>query len=184
MTADRAREAVNRTRYRPGQEAGHYESFFQRANHASRPLAFWIRYTLFSPHQRPDAAVGELWAVYFDGETGRHCDVRCPLPLAQCHFDHAHFAVRVGAAVLEPGRLQGMARSAQHTIAWDLTFRGDGEPLLLLPARLYQTRFPAAKSLVSLPLAVYQGTLLVDGTTIAIRDWVGSHNHLRLPLQP
>ena len=36
-----------------GQPQGHYESFFQRANHPTRPLAFWIRYTLFSPHAHP-----------------------------------------------------------------------------------------------------------------------------------
>ena len=34
---------LNETRYQ-GQPQGHYESFFQRANHRSRPLAFWIRY--------------------------------------------------------------------------------------------------------------------------------------------
>ena len=55
-----ARQGVNHTRYRPGQKAGHYESFFQRANHPSRPFAFWIRHTLFSPHRRPEDALGEL----------------------------------------------------------------------------------------------------------------------------
>ena len=28
---------------------GHYESWFLRGNHPSRPLAFWIRYTIFHP---------------------------------------------------------------------------------------------------------------------------------------
>jgi hypothetical protein len=44
-----ARQQVNWTRYQPGQATGHYESFFQRANHPTRPMAFWIRYTIFSP---------------------------------------------------------------------------------------------------------------------------------------
>jgi hypothetical protein len=43
------RQQANWTRYQPGQSAGHYESFFQRANHPIRPMAFWIRYTIFSP---------------------------------------------------------------------------------------------------------------------------------------
>jgi len=34
---------VNFTRYQPGQKAGHYESFFQRANHPACPIAFWHR---------------------------------------------------------------------------------------------------------------------------------------------
>jgi hypothetical protein len=30
---------VNFTRYHPGQKVGHYESFFQRANHPTQPIA-------------------------------------------------------------------------------------------------------------------------------------------------
>jgi hypothetical protein len=51
-----AGQQANWTRYQPGQKMGHYESFFQRANHPSRPLAFWIRYTIFSPQDRPEDA--------------------------------------------------------------------------------------------------------------------------------
>lgn len=174
---DRVRESVNLTRYRPGQREGHYESYFQRANHPSRPLAFWIRYTIFSPHGRPGAAVGELWAVYFDGETGRHVAVTRHVPLDQCHFDGDRFNVRVADAVLEPGLMRGVVENGEHSLAWDLTFRGDAPPLLLLPSRLYETGFPAAKSLVGLPLAVYQGMLRVDGAPMEIAGWVGSQNH-------
>jgi hypothetical protein len=70
LTGDRW--LLNRTVYTPGQRAGHYESFYQRANHPSRPLAFWIRYTIFSPAADPSRTRGELWAVLFDGESGRH----------------------------------------------------------------------------------------------------------------
>ena len=65
-------EHINRTRYRPGQRAGHYESFYQRGNHPTEPRAFWIRYTVFSPADMPEAAIGELWAIWFDGVTGQH----------------------------------------------------------------------------------------------------------------
>ena len=44
-----ANDQINWTRYRPGQKKGHYESFYQRANHPTKPWAFWIRYTIFSP---------------------------------------------------------------------------------------------------------------------------------------
>jgi len=58
------RQKANWTRYQPGQGAGHYESFFQRANHPTRPMAFSIRYTIFSPQNHPENAVGELLAIY------------------------------------------------------------------------------------------------------------------------
>src|SRR5216684_6562518 len=78
-------EQVNFTRYN-NQQCGHYESYFQRANHPTRPLAFWIRYTIFSPRRRPNEAVGELWAIWFDGERDRIVAAKEDVPLAHCAF--------------------------------------------------------------------------------------------------
>ncbi|MEW5985120.1 MAG: hypothetical protein AB1791_00635 [Chloroflexota bacterium] len=167
----------NWTRYTPGQAEGHYESFFQRANHPTRPLAFWLRYTLFSPQGRPDDTVGELWAIYFDGESGRHVALQQEWPLNQCHFARDGFAVQVGAAELSPGRLQGSLTRDEQNVTWRLTFTGDQSPLFLLPLRLYEGGFPKAKSLVGLPLAIYEGTLTANGQTIPVDGWVGSQNH-------
>src|SRR5271155_4353464 len=100
--------AVNCTRWVRGQRRGHYESFFQRANHPSRPLAFWIRYTLFSPSDRPESAVGELWAVFFDGETGVHVAVKREVPVDRARFDRTVFEVRVEDAQLGPSGLSGV----------------------------------------------------------------------------
>jgi hypothetical protein len=172
-----ARRQVNFTRYQLGQTAGHYESFFVRANHPSRPLAFWIRYTLFSPRQHPEEALGELWAIVFDGETKRHVAVKQEVPVGQCIFKTSEFFVAVGDARLEPGRLRGAAGSGGHTIAWDLSFNGESLPLFLLPLNLYETGLPKAKSLVALPLARFTGSLVVDGAAIEVSDWLGSQNH-------
>ena len=173
----RAVAQANHARYRPGQRRGHYESFFLRANHPQRPLAFWIRYTIFSPHERPEHALGELWAVYFDGETGQHIAVKREVPLAQCAFDTAQFAVRVADAHLRPGVAAGSAASAGRTLSWDLAYGGDAPPLFLFPLRLYRTRLPKAKSLVGLPLARFSGALVVNGRSIDVVDWIGSQNH-------
>lgn len=168
---------ANFTHYQPAQTTGHYESFFVRANHPTRPLAFWIRYTLFSPQQHPEKALGELWAIVFDGETGQHVAVKQEIPIERCAFKTSKFFVAVGEARLEPGRLQGTATSGGHTIAWDLSFAGEASPLFLLPLNLYEARLPKAKSLVALPLAHFTGSLAVDGEAIEVSDWVGSQNH-------
>lgn len=174
----RVAEAANHARYRPGQREGFYESFFQRANHPSRPLAFWIRYTLFSPAGRPEAAEGELWAVYFDGESGRHAVAKREVPFAgRCAFDRAAFGVDIDGARLGPGRLVGAAGEGEGEIAWDLSYEGGGEPLLLLPAALYGAPLPKAKSLVGAPLCVYGGALRVAGREVDVSGWVGSQNH-------
>lgn len=170
-------EQANHARYQPGQRAGHYESFFLRANHPSRPLAFWIRYTLFSPARRPESAIGELWAVYFDGEDGRHVAVKREVPFSLCAFKTTGFGVQVDDARLEPGQLHGAATSGGHTIAWDLAYDGAEQPLFLLPLNFYTAAFPKAKSLVGLPMATFNGTLSVDGQALVVKDWVGSQNH-------
>src|SRR5512143_2161840 len=102
---------ANCTRYRPGQQRGHYESFFLRANHPTRPLAFWIRYTIFSPARHPEEALGELWAIFFDGESGQHVTVKEELPLQRCSFARDRFEVRIGEARLDGQGLSGAAAS-------------------------------------------------------------------------
>ena len=154
------RQQANYTRYQPGQQDGHYESFFLRANHPSRPLAFWVRYTLFSPNRHPENAIGELWAVFFDGETQQHVVVKQEIPLKQCVFKTQEFYVQVGDACLQPGRLNGSATLGEHRISWNLTFSGAAEPLFLLPLNLYDVPLPKAKSLVQPgvnPLAIVAG---------------------------
>jgi len=178
MTADSTRSTnTNFTRYQPGSKTGHYESFFLRANHPTRPLAFWIRYTLFSPRRRPDDAIGELWAVYFDGERGQHVAVKQEVPIGHCVFSASEFLVDIADAYLRPGKLAGSAVTSGHAISWKLTFAGAAAPLFLLPPALYGARLPKAKSLVSLPSATFSGSLAVDRVVIDVTNWVGSQNH-------
>jgi hypothetical protein len=160
-----------------GSDRGHYESYFQRANHPSRPLAFWIRYTTFVPQARRSAALAELWAVYFDGEERRIIAVREERPLIESRFSSTELAARIGDAVLDDRRLSGKARHEGHDIAWSLRYSSTEPPLLLLPERLYSSPFPKAKALVGSPLARFSGELRVDGRRIDVDDWVGSQNH-------
>jgi hypothetical protein len=169
-------QEVNFTRYK-NLKTGHYESFFQRANHPTRPLAFWIRYTIFSQKNHPQDALAELWAIFFNGEAGQHVAVKREVPLKQCVFSPSSFFVEIDKARLEPGKLFGRVNTNEYALAWDLTFTSDAKPLLLLPPELYQTKLPAAKSLVGYPMATYNGHLTVNGENIPIMNWVGSQNH-------
>lgn len=164
---------LNRTVYVQGPRAGHYESFYQRANHPDRPLAFWVRFTIFAASGDPAKARGEIWAVAFDGETGQHAVAKDEFPMADCEFRRDEFAVRVGTAELGPGRLTGSAGG----ISWDLRYAGEERPVLLLPPRLYRGGFPKAKSLVTLPSARFEGVYSVDGNDIDVTGWTGSQNH-------
>ncbi|HZW11835.1 MAG TPA: hypothetical protein VFF81_01410 [Noviherbaspirillum sp.] len=172
-----ARQAWNQCRYRPAAEEGHYESYFQRANHPSRPLAFWIRYTLFSPKGRPHNAVGELWAIYFDGETGRITAAKEVHPIKDCRVAESALDLSIGGASLDESSLQGQASANGHTLQWSLHYSSAQAPLLLLPRSLYESGFPKAKALVGAPNALFDGVITVDGTSIPIQQWQGSQNH-------
>lgn len=175
MSTDR--DTWNACRHRPGGDAGHYESYFQRANHPTRPLAFWIRYTIFSPAGRPSDAIGELWAIWFDGDARTVTAVKREVPLSECAFDPATIGVTMPGAHLDTSSLAGQAALDGHAIAWDLRYAGDEPPLLLLQRRLYRGGFPKAKALVGTPNASYDGTITVDGQVHDITGWVGSQNH-------
>ena len=165
------------SRFRSDDNTGFYESYFQRANHPTRPLAFWIRYTVFSPRGHSDEAVGELWAIHFDGETGRNTAVKKTVPISECNFSPLGLDVHIGNATLTADTLEGRAASAEHSIDWTLRYAGDAPPLLLLPEPWYERSLPKAKALVGTPNAVFNGNLTVDGDPIAIDGWRGSQNH-------
>jgi hypothetical protein len=171
------REPWNRCRYVERDTGGHYESYFQRANHPERPLAFWIRYTVFSPKGRPNDAVGELWAIYFDGERNSVTAVKEVVPIRDCRFAQRGLDVRIGQASLTDGRLQGRASSGANALQWDLRYTGDESPLLLLPESFYTRALPKAKALVGTPSAVFYGTVTVNGAAVDVHGWVGSQNH-------
>ena len=168
---------ANHARYLPGQQKGHYESFFLRANHPEKPLAFWIRYTIFSPENNPGKAIGELWGMFFDGETGRHVAVKDEFPFSECSFSRDTFEVHVGNSKLVPGRLRGKASAGKDSMSWNLQYTGGGDPLFLLPLKFYSTGFPKAKALVGAPLAAFTGIIIVNGQEVEVKEWIGSQNH-------
>jgi hypothetical protein len=171
------KEEVNYTQYKSGQKPGHYESFFMRANHPALPQAFWIRYTIFSPHGHPENALGELWAIYFDGIAHHNVAVKKEVRIDQCKFSNDQFRVNIGNSTLSSDYLSGNAACDDNTISWDMSYTGHSEPLFVLPENLYEGSFPKAKLLVGLPLAIFNGSLTVNGKKIDIVEWTGSQNH-------
>lgn len=155
---------------------GHYESWFLRANHPRRAQAFWIRYTLFVPaDNRP--ALGELWAIWFDGDSQRVIAVKEEHPLADCSFSADGLDVAIGESRLTGRQLQGSACHAGHDIRWQLEHTGESAPLLFLPESYYSRALPKAKSVISRPQICFQGFLEVDGERMAVDGWSGSESH-------
>ncbi len=174
---DETRARWNGARTLGDARRGAYESWFQRANHPTRPLAFWLRYTIFAPRGREVDAIGELWAIYFDGERRRVHAVKREHPIAACRFARDGLDVTIGDAWLRADALAGSATRGATRLAWSLRYGSPRAPLLLLPERLYRGGFPKAKVLVGSPLARYAGTLEVNDERVEVEGWVGSQNH-------
>lgn len=168
--------SVNSVRYKPG-KSGHYESFFIRANHPYEPLAFWIRYTIFQPNSKPEKAIGELWAIMFDGTNNIHKAFKAEYPIERCSFGTDDFTIIIGNALLNATMLYGKIEYKGQSIEWDITYSGNNQPLFLFPYKLYTTSLPKAKALVSLPFAQFNGVIKVNGEITEIKNWVGSQNH-------
>jgi hypothetical protein len=170
-------DAIGASQFDPASTSGFYESYFVRANHPSQPKAFWIRYTLFCPRGRPEAVVGQLWAVYFDGESSEYTAIKQSVSFEACSFSAQRLDVRIGDCTLSEHDLAGSAVSGDREIAWSLAYRGAGPPVFLLPLALYGKRLPKAKVLTGIPLADFEGTLNVNGKSVPVDGWRGSQNH-------
>lgn len=170
------RRKMNECRFMHHAE-GHYESYFLRANHPSRPIAFWIRYTIFAPKGRPQDNLGELWAVVFNGETNNIIAVKEEFPLSHCQFDNSCLNVNIAGATLRPGAMIGEAKNHSDKISWDLAYSPGDKPIRLLPEALYEGPFPKAKALVANPNCVFNGHILINGDAMPVENWVGSENH-------
>jgi hypothetical protein len=176
------RQALNGVRFVEGSKSGHYESYFLRANHPTKPIAFWFRYTIFSPkagsQTNGEKNLGELWAMVFDKEKGSVVAVKEEVPFEQCYFSANGLDVSIAdSAILKPGVLKGAASSGENTITWDLAYGGGQQPLKLLPDNLYETGLPKAKALVANPMVSFVGTVTVNGEVYNVDRWVGSENH-------
>jgi hypothetical protein len=132
---------------------------------------------MFVPAGCPDAAEGELWAIYFDGESRSVAAVLRRWPLARCRFSRSQLAVAIGDARLDERSLSGEVDGGGLCIDWDLTYRSPQEPLLMHARVMYGAPLPKAKLLVGSPNAIFAGVLNVGSQRVAIDEWVGSQNH-------
>lgn len=177
MESDQAIRVSQLIRFQPGQRTGHYESYFFRANHPSKPRAFWLRYTVFSPVNQPEKAIGELWAVYFDGGRGKHVAAKSEHGMDACVFTRDRLEISIGKARLAPGKIEGSIKSPGTRIEWKLSYSGDERPIFDLPLKYYDKGFPKAKVLVMIPFAAFRGSLKINGSMVNIDNWMGSTNH-------
>ena len=154
---------------------GHYESFYIKAAHPGGGRAVWIRHTV---HQRPGMPPSaSLWLTVFDADAPGPKAVKTTFPASELSAPSEAY-IKVGEALLEPGRAHGAIAAAGMEASWDLSFSDEGEPFLHLPyERLYGTALPKTKFLSPYPSAHFSGTVILDGEAIELERWPGMIGH-------
>jgi hypothetical protein len=152
---------------------GHYESFYLRAVHPIDPLGVWVRYTV---HKRPGAPPrGSVWFTLFDAEAGAPLASKVTLDDPQVPPGGY---VRIGESAFEPGHATGAARTDGCDASWDLRMEATAPLFRHLPSDwMYRRRLPRTKTESPAPAATFEGSVEVDGRTIAVDGWLGMMGH-------
>ena len=154
-------------------DAGHYESWFVKANHPSEPRALWLRHTV---HQRPgEPQTASLWLTLFDGD-----EVRAGKQTVAGPSVPGGGYVAIADAQLGAGQARGAISSDTLDAEWDLTFTGDDAEQRHLPYDwMYDAPVPRTKSGTPHPGVTFAGRLGpfdLDGWTgLVSHNWGSQH---------
>lgn len=154
---------------------GHVESYFLRANHPSRPLAFWVKLTVLAP--LVGDPVVETWFIAFDGETGSTFAHRDTHPLDR-HALAESLAAGTYRFDLLGGRLVGQAGSAAFNLSFTPSSGPIGASVSIFPFGWMLTApFPKSKLVTPVPTAAFVGTVDCFGQQWTVDGWLGMQGH-------
>ena len=154
-----------------GEGAGHYESFYIKANRPGGGRGVWIRHTV---HKRPgEPLVGSVWFTLFDAEAPGPRATKVTVPASEVSAPAGAY-IEVDGARLEPGRARAELATDEMKVSWDLEFESAAEAFHHLPySFLYGAPLPRTTFLSPYPDARYSGTVTVDGERIDLDAWPG-----------
>ena len=175
-------DECNRSRFVPDDRGGHYESWFQRANHADAPARRSGSATpCFSPRGRPDAGVGRAVGDLLRRRARRGSSrSRRGIRSRACAFSPRPARRRASA---RPGsttaRSRGSARAGPRTASrWQLALRRR-RAAAAAPARApLRARLPEGQGAWSaLRTRASRARSRSTASASTIDDWRGSQNH-------
>ena len=158
-----------------GAADGHYESFYIKTTRPGGGQGLWLRHTV---HKRPgEDATAALWLTYFDAAAAGPQAAKVTVPADELEAPENAY-IRVGDAILEPGRAVGAISTPGLDARWDLRFADPNEPFHHLPyRRLYDAPLPRTKFLSPYPSAHFDGEVTIAGERMVIERWPGMIGH-------
>ncbi len=152
-------------------DAGHYESFYLKANDPAGGRAVWLRHTVHkAPGEEPK---GSLWLTVFDSGAGVPRATKANCPADQVSAPEGTY-IKIGEATLDGARAAGSCDGA----GWELNFDPGAEALHHLGRDfLYRSRLPRTKLLSPYPNSSFTGWVELDGRRLELAGWPGMVGH-------
>lgn len=159
----------NTLRYELALKQEHVESYFIRANHPTKPLAFWLKTTILAPQVGQSTA--RSWCVVFDGETRELFTETCTLPFSETAWVGVPPTVHIGNTVFSfqiPGSSQGKLKNVFWNVTWTPVCSQLAQALSL---------YPTSKLVTPHPALWLNGHLRVGKKEIVVKNWLGMQGH-------
>ncbi len=178
MSAFTREGTENRMRW-DRQRPGFMEVWYATAVHRASGCGIWLRYTLTSPAKGD--AFCELWGFVFDPDRKRTFAGKHRLPIDRLGSPNGRddgALVRIGNAWLSETHLEGSVTAGERELSWSLDIEPADRCFHHLPPQLRRRGERAVSVVCSPNLSVpFNGTVLLDGETLAFEDEPGCQSH-------
>lgn len=177
-----------RPAWHTGHTGGHVESYFIKCNDVANQRAVWIKFTFFVPQpglhntdakQAPAQAVGEVWAIWFDGAQAAEPQAwKDTFALADCLIAPQPLHLQFGANHLHSQASEGHLQSQHGLIRWQLQWDAGAESLAHFPHDwMYQTGLPKSKLTAPYPSSLFHGWIELNGQRFEVNRCPGTMGH-------
>lgn len=175
------RERQNLPRWTPDKK-DFYEVYFCKWYDVERRQVGWVRYIVVNSSTiAPEVTV---WAALIDRDhPENNVAIKQHFPLSAWEADPARFNLRVGACGMTQGRAWGDITSGETCISWDLRAADEGHMVEHFPKLLRHGPFPATKFAAPYCWFKLDGTMTINGRTIALRRARANQAHFWGPKQ-
>ncbi|KAJ5072495.1 hypothetical protein M0811_01510 [Anaeramoeba ignava] len=90
-----------------------FESYTLRARHPTKPICFWIKYSITSPKNRQCDGYGEVWGVLFSTTKSPQIIIRQEVPLQEIKFPKRKFNITFGTNRMSSVGASGLIKEGQ-----------------------------------------------------------------------
>jgi hypothetical protein len=169
------KDALNLTRSRP-EKRNFFETYYVMWNDLAAGHAGWVRYTLYHSSTQPSECA--VWGIFVDhAHPERNVAIKQVFPYEKAVYRTDAFRLEIEGSGITSGAAWGEVASGEQRMSWDLTTAQEGPAVLPFPPLLYNAPVPTTKFLAPSCWYEVQGTVVVNGQTVEVRNAKAQQAH-------